>query len=350
MPASDWVRGQARRNNRNLLLVNVVILLLLAGIVLAQRHYFYNFVRGSQKIEPARLFLMTSAEDRDRSFVTIQGEKSLRTGYQQVVRKVDKTTGKVVSSETKWEYVLLKVGDRVQVVRAKPGEALLEYTGALIPMPENFRNDYLNGLLTENPQLAGRILPFALDSVGYLNNAIAFLIIALPFGLLAVRNCFLAFRRRSDESSMPLLRALALYGSVDQLAMEIESDRQMPGDRYQDLEMTRSWLIRSGFFSTWICPLRDLAWAYKRVTKHSVNFIPAGKTTSVVLLGGRSRRLDATMPEAVAGNLLTALGHRAPWVILGFDPNLERIWRKDNGKFLSIVEERRARCDAGAVT
>src|SRR5438034_340683 len=47
--------------------------------------------------------------------------------------------------------------------------------------------------------------------------------------------------------------------------------------------VTDQFLLRSTFFSFDVLRLSDLLWAYKKVTKHSVNFIPTGKTYDAVL-------------------------------------------------------------------
>ena len=341
MAISDWVHDQARKANRNLLLVNGIILALLLCFVAVQGRYFYNFILGSQKIEPAELVRPTSPSQRSRNFVTVQGEKSVLTGYQEVVRKINKATRQVVSTEVKAEYAFLKVQDKLLLVKARPGAARLEYSGALTPVPADFQQDYLKSLLAERPQLAGRILPFELDATEYLNTGITFLILGLPLGALAIWNCGKALRRSSNEATLPGLATLAAYGNVDQLSMEIETERKLQKERYGDLEVTQSWIMRRSLFSLWLCPVHDLAWAYKKVTKHSVYFIPTGKTFAVILAGGRRQRVEVNMPEPLANQLLTTLAARAPWAIFGFSADIEKAWRKKTQAFLDMVAERK---------
>jgi hypothetical protein len=208
-------------------------------------------------------------------------------------------------------------------------------------MPAGFQQDYLKALLAERPQLAGRVLPFELDAAEYLNTGIAFLILGLPLAVLAVWNCGKAFRRSSNESTLPGLVTLGAYGNVDQLCMEIEADRRLRKERYGDLEVTQSWIMRRSFFSLWLCPVQDLAWAYKKVTKHSVYFIPTGRTFAVILAGGRRQRVEVNMPEPLANQLLNTLAARAPWAIFGYSAEVENIWRKKSQTFLDMVAERK---------
>lgn len=343
MMTSDWVHDAARRANRNLLMVNGCMVIVLLGIVALQGRYFYNFVAGSQKIEAGELVGLTSPSQRTRNFVTVHGDKSALTGYQDIVRRIDKATQRVVSTEVKAEYVFLKVQDKLLVVKARPGAARLDYSGALSPLPAGFQQDYLGPLLAKRPEFNGRILPFELDAAEYLNPGIAFMILGLPLGALAVWNCIKAMRRSSNESEMPAVSALAAYGNVDQLCMEIDSERKLQNIRYGDLQVTQSWIMRQGFFSVWLCPMDDLAWVYKKVTKHSVYFIPTGRTFAVIIYTGHRRRMEVNMPEPLANQLITGLVTRAPWAIYGFSPATDKAWRKDTQSFLRTVAERKSR-------
>jgi len=101
-----------------------------------------------------------------------------------------------------------------------------------------------------------------------------------------------------------------------------------------------TYLIRSRFFSFDLLRLRDLIWGYKKVTKHSVNFIPTGKTYQAILhcYGG-----NAAVPakEARVNEVLQFAQQRAPWAVFGFSDQLAKIWSKEQVEFLKQVEVRR---------
>jgi hypothetical protein len=105
--------------------------------------------------------------------------------------------------------------------------------------------------------------------------------------------------------------------------------------------VTQSWLVRRNTFSTWVSPIEDLAWAYKKVTKHSVNFIPTGKSYAVVLVGRHRQRIEVQMPEKASNALLEFLAARAPWAIYGFNQEINAIWQKDPDGFVAVVDSRR---------
>jgi hypothetical protein len=65
----------------------------------------------------------------------------------------------------------------------------------------------------------------------------------------------------------------------------MEAEREALAPRYKGggWLVTDKFLVQSTLFSFDLLRLYDLLWAYKRVTKHSVNFIPTGKTHQAVL-------------------------------------------------------------------
>ena len=125
-----WVENEARRANRNLLLVNGGMLAVLILIVAGNYRYCANFVLGRQSISGAELAALTSPDQRWRNFVSVSGTKSLNTEYRDVVNHMEGS--RVVSTEIKDEYILLRVGEKILLVKAEPGKEKLEYSGELV--------------------------------------------------------------------------------------------------------------------------------------------------------------------------------------------------------------------------
>jgi hypothetical protein len=81
-------------------------------------------------------------------------------------------------------------------------------------------------------------------------------------------------------------------------------------------------------------------WVYKKVTKHSVNFIPTGKTYSVILVGRHRQRIEEQMKEQAVNEMLADLATRVPWVLFGFTKDLEKAWQKDPAGVIAAVDTR----------
>jgi hypothetical protein len=336
-----WVEKEAKRANRNLLIINILLLAGLITIVVGNGRYFLNFLLGCQKIEPAELAALTSPTQRARNFVTVSGSKSAKTGYEDIEKQVQKGTGKVVSTSVKDEYVLLKVGDRALLVKADPGPEKLEYSGELVTTDERVQQELIQALSSRNAQLGRMILPFTLNAADYRSNGYWFLGLGVPLLLLSGWNVLKGLRRQSEPQTAPTWSRLAAFGEPQQLSTQIEAEEGQPHAKYGKLHVTPSWLLQRNFFSTWVSPVEDLAWAYKKVTKHSVNLIPTGKTYSVVLVGRHRQRIEAQMKDQAVTSLLGFLTARVPWAIFGYSQQLAASWQKDPAGFVAGVDARR---------
>jgi len=71
-----------------------------------------------------------------------------------------------------------------------------------------------------------------------------------------------------------------------------------------------------------------------------VNFIPTGKTYSVVLVGRHRQRIEEQMKEKAVNEMLAELTTRLPWVLFGFTKDLEKAWQKDPAGVIAAVDSR----------
>src|SRR5262249_55006975 len=247
----------------------------------------------------------------------------------------------VTSREVKAEYVLLRSGDKILLVKASPGEEKFQYSGELVPTTPQVQSDVVQRLKDEDAELGAMVLPFTLNAADYRENGYWGLVIIVPLFGLAVWNSLKALRRSSEPQSAPVWKSLSAFGNAEQLSQQIEADVQPGGVRtYGNLQIGSQWMVRRRTFSTWVSPVGDLVWIYKKVTKHSINFIPTGKTYSVILTGRHRQRTEEQMKEKAVNELLADLGSRVPWAIFGFDQKLEQAWRKDPLGVVAAVDTR----------
>jgi hypothetical protein len=334
-----WVENEARRANRNLLLVNGLIVAVLILVVAGNYRYCANFVLGCKPVSAAELAGIQSPDQQWHNFVTVTGSKSVSTGFQDVEKRTQ--NGQLVSTEVKDEYVLLRVGEKLLLVKAPPGKEQLEYSGELEPIAGQVKDDLLGPLAAEQPELARMVLPYTLNAANYRNDGYAMLIIGLPLLALAGWNLWKAMRRVSEIQTSPVWKHLAAYGNAEQLSQQIEAELQPAMVRkYGKLQLTPQWTVRRKTFSTWVSPVGDLVWIYKKVTKHSVNFIPTGKTYSVVLVGRHRQRTEEQMKEKAVNEMLGDLAARVPWALFGFTKDLEKAWQKDPAGVIAAVDAR----------
>jgi hypothetical protein len=330
-----WVENEARRANRNLLLANGLIAAVMVLIIGANYRYCANFVLGCQPVSNSELAGITSPDQRWRNFVTVSGSKAENTGYRDIVKHM--TNGQVTSTEIKAEYIWLVAGDKLLLVKAPPGEEQLQYSGQLEATAGE-----AGPLMARRPDRTTPVMPFTLNAVDYRDNGYAILLMVVPLLALAAWNCSKAVRRSSELQFSPTWKNLSKYGSAYQLSQQISAELQPNMIRqYGKLQVTPNWLVRRKMFSTWVSPVEDLVWVYKKVTKHSVNFIPTGKTYSVILVGRHKQRTEEQMKDNAVNELLVQLAGKAPWALFGFDQNLDKAWRKDPAGVIRTVDLRR---------
>jgi hypothetical protein len=133
---------------------------------------------------------------------------------------------------------------------------------------------------------------------------------------------------------------MSIYGDVEQLASQVDQELQTQKTKYKSLSLTRSWMVRKATFNTWVSPVGDLAWAYKKVTKHYTNFIPTGKTYAVVIVGRHRQRIEVQLSQKNTDQLLGELAGRVPWALFGYSKEIEGTWQKDPGGLVAAVDAR----------
>lgn len=337
----NWVEAEAKRANRNLLLVNAALLLALLGALYADRQYYANFILGCKAISAAELGSLTSPSQPFRNFVTVHGTKSASTGYADVIEHIEKSSGRVVSTETKDEYMLLLVGSRALLVKASNSAPAFEFSGQLVPTTSAVQRDLLAPMATSDPELAKMILPFTLNATDYRTQGYWALGLGVPLFLLGCWNCSKALKRGAEPQLAPVWQQVSVYGNAEHLSGQIGSELEAPHTRYKGLHLTQSWLMKKSLFSTWVSPVDDIVWGYKKTTKHSVNFIPTGKSYAAILVGRHRQHIEVNMPQKSVHALLEDLARRVPWAVYGFDTSLDQAWKKDPGGFVAAVDARR---------
>jgi hypothetical protein len=331
---TPWIEKEAKRANRNLLIVNILILTAVIVPISVGAQYYLNVLLGCQRIEPSELIALTSPTQRTRNFVTVTGTHSAKTFYQDV------ETSQTASS-IKAEYVLLRVGGKVLLVKAEPGPEKLEYSGELVGTEDTVQRMLIRPLSIRDPDFGKMILPFTLDATDFREGGYWVLGAALPLVLLAGWNIRKVLSRLGEPQTTPVWRWLAAMGDPQQLSLQIEAEENQASAKYGRLRVTHSWLLRRKLFSTWLWPVDNLAWAYKTRIKRSFHFIPIQIGYAAVLVDRSSQRVELQMKEAEVDSLLEHLATRVPDAIYGFDRQIADAWRKDAASFAAVIESRR---------
>ena len=330
-----WVHQQVRAVCRRRVVAWCLVLGCAVLFALSQSRYIKNFVSGPFDFGQPELDAMGDVSTTPRYFVKVTGSKAIETGIQQITtrKRAGVETGRSVSAA----YYVLVVGDRLLVVKRAEGTPTT-VEGELAAMPPELDRHLFNSLQME--AIRGRFYPYYLDDSrfrmpGYIGIAgvlvLAFLL--LKYGLPA-------WRYAQDVSSHPVVKRLVEWG--DPMGIAIEARREADSPRYKGggWRMTEKYLIRSAPFAFDLLRLSDLLWAYKKVTKHSVNFIPTGKSYAGVLVcyGGAA---EVTGKEKSVDAMLTFAAERAPWALFGYSDDLAKLFKQKTQEFCAAIEQRK---------
>ena len=104
------------------------------------------------------------------------------------------------------------------------------------------------------------------------------------------------------------------------------------------------YVIQQALFSFDIFRWSDLLWAYKNVTRRSINFIPTGKSYSAVLHFATGSKASTAIQagQKVVDRILEFALERAPWAILGYSAELKTVFDKKPEEFRAAVEQRKS--------
>jgi hypothetical protein len=308
-------------------------------LVTANARYFRNFVQGPLEIEGSDLDRIGDPAKAPRYFVHVTGTKAIPTGIQEIA--VRKEAGTELGRAISAEYYALVVGSKLLIVKSPSGQPLT-VEGELASMPARLKGSLFGTV--ETASLRSRFYPFFLDRSSFRDAGYRTIVAWAAFLALAAWKALPLWRTLSDLSKHPLVQRTASWGDPIGVSLEIEEELGHPGVlRRGTWCLTTNYLVNASFFSIDVLRWWDLLWAYKLVTKHSVNFVPTSKTYATILVcyGG-----SASIPglEKQVDEVLQIAAARAPWAILGHSQELSEAFSKQTSAFCAAIEERRRAC------
>lgn len=331
------VHTAIRRSNLRMLLGSAVVAVIVLALLALNVRYFKNFVQGPTPIANDQLLALTDPATLDRYWRDVQGDDVIDTGAQ-YIRTDDRGRETVEAT-----YPALIIGDRLLLVKTPNSTALTTYSGALVAIPDDVQREIIDDLESLEPDLKGVFLPYMLDATSFRANGYIGLGIAIPLLLLCAVGLVLAARRSQEPETHPIMRRLATYGMADDMARQIEHELLMPRATRHNVRITERWVVYSKGATFDAMRLQDVLWVYKHVTKTKYyGVITVAKHYAVHLHDRHGRVMKiALRKEARTNEVLEMIMAAAPWVIAGFDSNIEQAWKKQRPELIAAVEQRR---------
>jgi hypothetical protein len=326
------IHAHMERTARTLLLWNVLLIAVVVAGFLFSFRYFYNFVLGPFPMDRGELLAIEDPGSQFRYFVTIVGDEGIQTGAARLENKV-----------VKQSYNLILIHDRLLFVESE-GTTFYgkEATGALVAIPYEIRRKIVDPTLAKNPELRNQVLPFMLDATSFRLPGIIGILVGVSLIGVGGWNIRRALIQLGDVNRHPMTKVLAQFGNPAEVARDIDAEHdQGEPARFGDITMTRSWMVRKSRFNLFLARLDQTLWVYKKVTRHSVNFIPAGSTHAVVVwFRGANFPIELQMRERVCDDLLDFFTKRVPWALFGFEYTLDAHMRRAPWEIADAVAAR----------
>ena len=276
-----------------------------------------------------------------RDFASVQGSKTVSTG----IAAIERTTrnGTVESEKTTGEYMAMMLDGHILIVKAHPSAVDAKYIGRLVPLPDDVKAGIFSNM--GDRDLEANTLPVMLDASeeydegGLVLGGLA-AVVLLVLGLVSL---FLAKRRRESPEKHPLCKALEQYGSLYTVVPQIDGEAVAQSSLHLigGVTITQNWLVKCGVHKAIVMRRDELVWVYKKLTKHSFNFIPTGTTYSSVLRDSRGKLLEISDHEQQVENVLASLVNPMPWIIVGYNKDVEDMYNKARAEFAESVARRR---------
>lgn len=330
-----WIVRMIKSRSLRQVVAWAVVLAVFVLFSLSQLRYIQNFVLGPYALGPAELDAVGNANDTPRYFVRVTGSTAVDTGIQEI--SVRRRGGVETSRSVSGTYYALVVGDKFLICKGTSGPQTT-FEGSILPLPAGVEKTLFS---SPDAPPRDRFYPFYVNNDSFRTGGYIAIAIFLGLVVLLVMKARPAWKHYKDPAQHPLVARIQGWG--DRLGVSVAAEREAGAPKFKSKNgwsVTEQFLVKNTFFSFDMLRLSDLLWAYKKVTKHSVNFIPTGKTYAALLVcyGGTA---EIQNKEARTDEILAFAAQRAPWAIFGYSDELAKAFKKDTKGFCAAVEERK---------
>ena len=331
-----WIAGRIRATSLRRVVVWALALVGFVVVATSDRRYIANFLSGPYKLARADLDSIRDVATTPRYFAQISADRVIDTGLRQYT--VHTQSGVETSREESGTYAAFVLGNRYLVVKTGVDQPSVA-EGKLAPWPSELDAQLFD--TKDMRSLRPMFYPFYLDNGSFRQPGYVVIGIGIVLLLLFVWQALPAWRAWRNPERHRVWNRVLHWGDPMGIALEVEHDYNNALMRGKaGWRLGNKFLTRSTFFTFNVLRFHDVLWAYKKVTRHSVNFIPTGKTYEAIVacyggtatIGGREKKVN---------ELLTYVQQRAPWAIYGFSDQLAATFNKHNADFVRGVEQRR---------
>ena len=203
--------------------------------------------------------------------------------------------------------------------------------------------------LIANIVFVGAIIGYA-SGFNYKSEGYGSLSLSIPLSLLAVWNFVRWNKRTKDFSCHPICKRLSQFGGTNDVVQQIETAVQLNSlCNTAGAIICGPWLFEKTAFGLKCLHIPDLVWLYKKITKHSFNFIPTGTSFAALIYDRHGNSLELQAGQKQIDALVSMICQQAPWIVAGYSNDLEKLWKSQRASFVAAVDEQRKEFSKAAV-
>jgi len=155
------------------------------------------------------------------------------------------------------------------------------------------------------------------------------------------------WKRNKNISLHPINIRLAKFGPPQKIASIMNEEVKIPKIQVKGIIITGSWLLKSSIYGLEMILLGELAWIHSKVTSHYTYGVPSGKSYSVIIYKRDGKSFEVACDELTSSMLISRVTENAPWVVGGFNEEIQKFWDTDRPGFIAYVDQRKRERNAG---
>ncbi len=330
-----WIFKMNREKSVRKLTVCALLAVCIGLFLFTQKRYIQNFIDGPYNLSAADLDSIRDVSQTPRYFARVSGSKAIDTEIQKI--KISTKNGVETGRSVAAKYYALVIGDKFLIYEGDY-TPLTTVEGALAEMPAEVSNHLFSS--REMMDIRRQFYPFYLNTRDFRSTGYVAIVILVCLCAFLAYISIPAWRHLRNPALHPLIKRSGSWGNPMLIASAIEQQSSTPRFKAGGWTVTKEFLIKSTFFTFDILRVCDLLWAYKKVTQHRINFIPAGKSYAAILIcyGGTA---EIAGSEIAADHVLSLAAASAPWAVFGFSQEIQDFFNKSASDFRAAIESRK---------
>ena len=250
---------------------------------------------------------------------------------------------------TDWRYMGIKVPASDADVMDAMAEAYyngeyfdttMEYAGTIREMTDEeysyFRDFFREGGWTDE-EIASGTLPYYIDEGALVGGAAVFPYLLTGVGAVLVLGAIVFFILLLCGSGLKAIKKELADVGITESEAEFEYENAKIFTKNNDVRIGRRVLFYMSGSKAHIIPKDKIVWAYMKTTTHRTNGIKTGTTYEVdVYTYDKKSVLISVNKENIALEILQYIGDTMPWVVVGYNDDLNRLFRGNYSEFLEL--------------